>query len=115
MITGTPYVYVGSGNGNVSIYTLNIGTGALADAGSINAGPNPSFLAVDPAKRFLYAVNEGGAGSSFIAAFSINSLNGALTFINKQPSQGAGPAHVSVDKTGRWVFAANYGGGNGGH
>jgi 6-phosphogluconolactonase len=112
VITGTPYVYVGSGNGIVSIYTLNVGSGALADAGSINAGPNPSFLAVDPQKRNLYAVNEGGAGTSMIAAFSINPANGLLTLINKQPSQGNGPAHVSVDQTGRWVFAANYGGGN---
>ncbi len=111
MITGTPYAYVGSGNGVVSIYTLNVATGALADAGSVNAGPNPSFLAIDPAKKYLYAVNEGGSGNSAVASFAINPTNGALTPINSQPSQGAGPAHVSVDKTGKWVFAANYGGG----
>ena len=109
--TGTPYVYVGSGNGLVSIYTLNLATGALADAGFVNAGPNPSFLAVDPQKRNLYAVNEGGGGNSAIAAFKLNPANGQLTFVNSQPSQGNGPAHVSVDQTGRWVMAANYGGG----
>jgi 6-phosphogluconolactonase len=107
-----PYVYVGSGNGVVSVYKLDRTTGALNGQGSTDAGPNPSFLSVDPQHRFLYAVNEGGtAGTSFIAAFEINPATGLLTPLNRQSSQGSGPAHVSVDQTGHWVFAANYGGG----
>ncbi len=111
-VPGVPFVYVGSGNGAITVYKLDRGTGALTTQGAVDGGANPSFLAIDPGKRFLYAVNEGGApGSSFIAAFEINRGTGLLQPINRQSSQGSGPAHVSVDQTGRWVFAANYGGG----
>jgi 6-phosphogluconolactonase len=104
------FVYTGSGNGTISIFRLDRATGALMPAGTAVGGTNPSFLAWDPARRFLFAVNEGSPGN--VVAFSINQTTGALTRLNQESSTGDGPAHVSVDRQGRWVLVANYNGGN---
>jgi 6-phosphogluconolactonase len=72
---------------------------------AVDAGPNPSFLAVHPNGRVLYAVNEVEHGT--VAAFSI-AQDGALDRIETQASQGRGPCYVSVDGTGRAVLVANY-------
>src|SRR5688572_3180329 len=77
---------------------------------------NPSWLAFDPQKKYLYAANEignfNGTTTGAVSAFAINQLNGDLTFLNTVSSEGSGPAHLSVDPSGKWVLVANYGGGN---
>ena len=107
-VATTPYVYLGADDDNISVFLLDRATGALEPRGKVNAGTNPSFLATDPAHRFLYAVNEGSAQ---VAAFSIDAATGLLTFLDRKSSQGAGPAYVSVDRSGAWALVANYGGG----
>ena len=106
---GTAVVYVG-GN-TISIFTLDLATGALTSRGTATAA-SPSFLAVNPARTALYAVEEGSPGR--VNAFSITRSGatlGALTSLGGVGSGGNGPAHVSVDRTGKWVLAANYGSG----
>jgi len=77
---------------------------------------DPSFLAIDPTRHFLYAVNEvsqyEGRTSGGVSAFAIAPGTGKLTFLNEVPSGGAGPCHLTVDKTGKYVLVANYGGGS---
>ncbi|HMP82105.1 MAG TPA: lactonase family protein, partial [Verrucomicrobiota bacterium] len=70
---------------------------------------DPAFIALTPDRRFLYAVNHGGAQA---VAFSVNAANGQLTFLNQRPSGGASTAHIVVDGSGRNVIVANYGGGS---
>ncbi len=75
--------------------------------------PNPSFLAVHPNQRFLYAETEHegedlAGKNNTISAFAIDRGTGALTFLNKVSSRGEGPAHIAVDKTGKMLLAANY-------
>jgi len=76
---------------------------------------NPSFLAVHPSGKFLYAVNEvsegSGRGQGAVTALKINA-DGSLTKINHQPSEGGAPCHCNVDATGTSLLIANYGGGN---
>lgn len=91
---------------------LDLTTGHFTLSGLAAQVNNPSFLAIHPQRRFLYAVNEGGGGQGAVSAFSINPQSGALTFLNQQSSQGAGPCHLSVDQTGRWLLVANYGSGS---
>jgi 6-phosphogluconolactonase len=78
--------------------------------------PSPSFLAVHPNHRFLYAVNEvsefEGQKSGSISAFSVNPESGVLTPLNTVASKGGGPCHLVIDGKGKWLFAANYGGGS---
>ena len=42
---------------DISMYTINATTGALASIGTIAAGTGPVSVAVDPAGKFAYAVN----------------------------------------------------------
>jgi 6-phosphogluconolactonase len=77
---------------------------------------NPSFVALHPNGRFLYAVNEvgnyKGPNSGGVSAFSIDRATGKLTFLNEVASRGADPCYITVDKTGKWVLVANYTGGS---
>jgi 6-phosphogluconolactonase len=88
----------------------------LGTAGLAAETENPSFLAVHPNGRFLYAVNEvskfEGRDGGSVSAFSIDRATGALTVLNRVSSRGGGPCHLSIDASGKWVFVANYGGGS---
>jgi 6-phosphogluconolactonase len=99
----------------VALVQFDTRSGALRLLRSCDAGPNPSFLAIHPNGRVLYAVNEVaerlGQRSGAVSAFSIAS-DGALARVGEQSSQGAGPCYISVDRSGRVVLVANYDGGS---
>ena len=103
-----PFVYVGSTNGQISIYKLDAAAGQLSLVKSVGAGNYPSFIAVDPKNAHLYAVNEPDAK---VAAFTIDQKTGDLTLLNRVSSGGDGPAFISVDHSGKYVMVANYDGG----
>ncbi len=74
---------------------------------------NPSYLAISPDQKFVYAVNENeGENGGDISAFAFDKAKGELKFLNKQPTQGDNPAYVAIDSTGKNVIVANYSGGN---
>lgn len=68
---------------------------------------DPSFLAIHPNGKFLYAVNEAGK-ASLVSAFAIDHATGSLTALNQVPALGEDPCYIAFDKTGRYVFVANY-------
>jgi 6-phosphogluconolactonase len=86
-------------------------SGRLEHSTSVNAGANPSFLAVHPNGSALYAVNEAaehnGRATGGVSAFAIAG-SGALARVSEQSSEGRGPCYVSVDRSGRAVLVANY-------
>jgi len=97
-------------------YRFNAENGQLSPIGVAAESVDPSFLAVHPNGKYLYAVNEianfnGGTGGA-VSAFAIDAKTGALKFLNQVPTRGAGPCHVSLDKTGNYVLVANYDGGS---
>ena len=100
------------------IYTcrLDNDTGALAPVSVASEAANPSFLALHPNKRFIYAVSEveefHGEKQGAVYAYSVDAESGELTLLNSQGSGGPGPCHLKVDATGRFVLAANYRGGS---
>lgn len=71
---------------------------------------SPSYFAVTKDRKFVYSVTEGRG--SKISAFSFDSKNAELKFLNSQPSGSNGPTYISVDAKAKYVFAANYGGGS---
>jgi 6-phosphogluconolactonase len=101
-----PYVYVGGYRPEISIFRLDQGSGKLTPVGQVPAGTAPSFLAWDPARKNLFAVDEIDAGK--VLAFAIDGTTGALRAQGESASAGVGPAHLSVDRSGRWVLVANY-------
>jgi len=82
-------------------------TGDVTDPVLAAETDNPSFLVVDPTRRFLYSTNETSADSG-VSAFSINRTTGKLTLLNRASSGGKGPCHVAVDKTGKFLMVANF-------
>jgi len=113
LLVGT---YTGGKSQGIYVYKFNTLTGDNNFVSTVNSS-NPSFLAVSPNKRFVYAVNENADSTRFvvggnISAFAFDHLQGTLKEINKQPSGGKHPCYVAVDKTGHWVFAANYSSGS---
>jgi 6-phosphogluconolactonase len=116
----SPLLYVGTyteGGRRDGIHLLRMdsGTGALRRVAAVDAGSNPSFLALHPNGRTLFAVNEvsemAGKATGSLRSFAIDALSGGLTPINEQASEGAAPCYVSTDRTGRVAMVANYVGG----
>jgi 6-phosphogluconolactonase len=114
------WLYVGTYTGKKSkgIYRCEFdpATGKLSAPVLAGEATNPSFLAISPDRRFLYAVSEvgnfEGRKTGAVLAFAIDPKTGNLTLLNQQSSEGAGPCHLVVDSKGKHVLAANYGGGN---
>jgi len=112
-------VYVGTytdGKGEgIYLYRMDLATGEMAPHSITKGVSNPSFLAIDPAKRFLYAANESGQflgkKGGGATAFAIDQTTGGLTKLNEVGSPGV-PCHLSVHPSGKFVLAANYGGGS---
>jgi 6-phosphogluconolactonase len=97
-------------------YRFDAASSELTPLGVAAETVNPSFLAIDPSRRFLYAVNEvqkyKGADSGAVSAFAINRETGKLSLLNEVASRGADPCYIALDKTGKYVLVANYTGGN---
>src|SRR5258706_6946247 len=111
--TGT---YTRGGSKGIYAARFDSATGKLVSIGLVAETPNPTFLAVHPNQRFLYAVNEinnyEGQTAGSVSAYSIDAATGQLTLLNRVSSKGTGPCHVALDKTGKWLFVANYAGGS---
>jgi len=105
--------YIGtytSDQGSKGIYhaRLDTETGAISDLKLGMEAPNPSFLALHPNGKTLYAVHESTDGE--VSAFRVGADKG-LVHVNKQAAPGWGPCHLSVDPSGQVVMTASYGGG----
>jgi len=102
-------------------YSFDSASAELAPLSLAAETSNPSFLAIDPNHRFLYAVNEiqkyKDANSGVVSAFAIdgqkgNRQAGKLQLLNAVASRGADPCYIAFDKTGKYALVANYSGGS---
>ena len=101
--------YTNKGNSEgIYIYDYNSLT-AETNLKSITKTVSPSYLTVSKNKKFVYSVNEAGQNSE-VSAFSLAHKSGALTFLNKKPSGGAGPCYITSN--GNQILVANYSGGS---
>ncbi|MNK89072.1 6-phosphogluconolactonase [compost metagenome] len=104
------------GPASKGIYVLAIRDGSWTPVQTV-ASANPSFLAVHPSRRFLYAINEidtyQGLPTGTAEAYAIDANDGRLTLLNRQPLSLSGvvPAHLAVSPDGRTLAVALYGGG----
>ena len=93
----------------LSVFRVDPTTGAWTRIQLLRDELNPSFLAFDARRRFLYAVHADG---DQVSAFAIDPELGTLTLVNRQSSGGANPVHLALDSTGRFLVVANYGAGS---
>src|SRR5437899_8575705 len=113
---GQYLVYVGTyttktESKGIYAYEFDSTTGKLTPKGVAAETPDPSWVAVHPSGKFLYAANEAGKAST-VSAFAIDKKDGKLTLLNQLPALGEDPCYLSFDKTGKYVFIANYSSGN---
>lgn len=114
----TVYVgtYTDAGSRGIYRFRVDPASGVPTAPVLVAESENPSFLALSPDGRYLYAVNEtdhfDAKGSGAVTSFAVDSRTGGLRFLSQQSSQGADPCHLSVDDEGRHVLVANYTGGN---
>ena len=113
------WVYLGTNtggkDGSKGIYRSKFddATGKLSEPMLAAEMGSPSFLAIHPNKKFLYAVGAGGSKEGGpIVAFTLDAKTGNLVKLNEALSGGPGPCHISLDKGGHQVAVANYGGGS---
>lgn len=108
--------YTSEKNRGITAVQFDGATGAFGPTRLAAETPNPTFLAIHPSRRFLYAANEvglfEGQKTGSVTAFQVDEATGVLGLLNRVSSQGPGPCHVSTDQTGRVLMVANYGGGN---
>lgn len=113
-------LYVGTyaDRGSQGIYVLEFdrATGQLSELQTVKDKESPSFLAIHPNGKYLYAVYREGKNAQdkngMVIAFAIDPKNGKLRKINEQSSEGPGPCHVSVDPAGKLAYVSNYSGGS---
>jgi 6-phosphogluconolactonase len=90
---------------------FNTQTGLISPPELAATTPSPSFLAVHPSGKFVYAVNEvgnwNGQRTGSVSAYAVQG-GGQLALLNQVSSMGQGPCHVSIDSTGHSVLVANY-------
>lgn len=113
-------VYVGTytqrGSKGIYLFDMDTESGKLEPRGLVAETASPSFLAIHPSRKFLYAVGEvadfGGKPAGSVNAFAIDAASGKLMALNAESAGGTGPCHLVVDKAGKNVLVANYGGGS---
>lgn len=82
--------------------------------GEVVTGPgtvNPSYLALAPDGRFLYAANEISgdmASEGQLSAFALTPDKDHPRYLDQRSTQGLAPCFVSTDHQGRFCLVANY-------
>lgn len=116
MFVGTFTGKRGSSSQGIYLYRWLPENGALESLGLAAKTTDPSFLALAPNRKHLYAVNEmneyEGSPSGSVSAFELEASSGKLCLRNVVSSGGAGPCNITVDRKGSVVFVADYAGGS---
>jgi 6-phosphogluconolactonase len=105
-----PIVFIGTyskaGSEGIYSYRFDSKTGKMQPLGLAAKVADPSFVAIHPNGKFLYAVTEQKVG--LVTAFAIDRDNGKLTELNHTVSKGDSPCHLAVDRTGKFLIVVNY-------
>lgn len=113
---GTYTAKEGSQSKGIYLYRMDPFSGELTFQWEAKGILNPSYLALHPQKRFLYAVNEvqsfRGQEGGGVTALSIDPASAELNVLNAYSSQGKDPCYITIEQTGRYALVANYSGGN---
>ncbi|MGV9929431.1 lactonase family protein [Streptomyces olivaceoviridis] len=100
------YTSVEGGGTGIGLASYDPESGRITGAGTLTGVPDPSYLAVHPDGRTLYAVDEREDGGVTAVRLADRRVLGTRS------TGGAGPCHLSVHPSGRWLLSANYGSGS---
>lgn len=102
-------VYFGTGSEGIYSSLLDSSSGRLTKPEMLAEVASPSFITMG--SGVLYSTSKKFGSEGGLAAFKV-AMNGELSLLNENASNGAGACHVSLDETGKLLFFANYSGGN---
>ncbi|MGW6731120.1 lactonase family protein [Streptomyces sp. NPDC055013] len=100
------YTSVDGGGEGIGLARYDPESGRITGTGTIAGVGDPSYLAVHPNGRTLYAVNERDDGAVTAVRLADRKVLGSRS------TGGAAPCHLSVHPGGRWLLCANYGTGS---
>ncbi|MFI2206151.1 lactonase family protein [Streptomyces sp. NPDC020192] len=100
------YTSVDGGGTGIGLVAYDPVTGLITGSGTLTGVPDPSYLAVHPDGRTLYAVDERTDGAVTAVRLADRRILGT------RRTGGAGPCHLSVHPSGRWLLSADYGSGS---
>ncbi|MGC0327941.1 6-phosphogluconolactonase [Streptomyces sp. SAI-170] len=100
------YTSAEGGGRGIGLASYDPGSGRVRGVGTVTGVADPSYLAVHPDGRTLYAVNERERGTVTAVRLADRKVLGS------RGTGGSGPCHVSVHPGGRWLLSANYGSGS---
>ncbi|WP_129305244.1 lactonase family protein [Streptomyces sp. L2] len=100
------YTSVEGGGTGIGLASYDPGTGRITGSGTLTGVADPSYLALHPDGRTLYAVDERQDGAVTAVRLADRRILGSRS------TGGAGPCHLSVHPGGRWLLSADYGSGS---
>lgn len=100
------YTSAEGGGKGIGLATYDPATGRITGTGTVTGVGDPSYLALHPDRRTLYAVDEREDGAVTAVRLSDRKVLGS------RGTGGAAPCHLSVHPGGRWLLSANYGSGS---
>ncbi len=100
-------VVANQGTSNVSVFSLDASTGALAavPGSPFASGNEPAPVAIDPSGKFVFV---GDTGGNSLSAYTIDSA-GSLTPVTGTPiplGDNAQPSSIAVDPAGKFVYVS---------
>jgi len=96
------YTSAEGGGAGVRLTEYDPATGRITGTGTLTGVPDPSYLAVHPDGRTLYAVDERQDGAVTAVRLADRKV------LSARSTGGAAPCHLSVHTGGRWLLSANY-------
>ncbi|MGL6076052.1 MAG: lactonase family protein [Fimbriiglobus sp.] len=113
------YTYFGgytggkSGGKGIMVSEFDAATGKLTEPQLAVEVGSPSFLALAPNGKTLYAVGEtSGKDGGGVFSYRVDPKTGKLKLLNMLTSGGSGPCHIATDNSGKFAVVSNYGGGS---
>nr|WP_030344560.1 lactonase family protein [Streptomyces sp. NRRL S-1022] len=100
------YTSVDGGGTGIGLASYDPESGRITGSGTLTGVPDPSYLAVHPDGRTLYAVDERQDGGVTAVRLADRKVLGTRS------TGGAGSCHLSVHPSGRWLLSADYGSGS---
>jgi 6-phosphogluconolactonase len=91
----------------IYLYEFDADTGKLTPKGVAAETRDPSWVAVHPSGKYVYAANEAGKAST-VSAYTVDRKSGKLTLLERIPSLGEDPCYLAFDKTAKYLLVANY-------
>jgi 6-phosphogluconolactonase len=108
--------YAESTDPGIYMYELDLATGEMKCLDSASGLKNPTFVTVDKQGKKLYAIaetkNENEERIGEVVSYSIDSIQGKLTELNRGFTIQPSSSHIQIDHSSSYLAVSGYHGGN---